>query len=81
MKGLNLLTFENALALVVSCEVLNLLYNLMQAHVLAHVLAILCQNVASMKLLKFFLSSDEGGFIEGWSSGIAKNLHMDQEIG
>jgi hypothetical protein len=48
MKGLNLLTFENALALVVSCEVLNLLYNLMQAHVLA----ILCQNVASIKLLK-----------------------------
>jgi len=53
------------------------LYNLMKAHVLA----ILCQNVASMKLLKFFLSRDEGGFIEGWSSGIVKNLHMDQEIG
>jgi hypothetical protein len=35
MKGLNLLTFENALALVVSCEVLDLLYNIMQAHVLA----------------------------------------------
>ncbi len=77
MKGLNLLTFENALALVVSCEVFNLLYNLMQAHVLA----ILCQNVASMKLLKKSLSRDEGGFIEGWSSGIAKNLHMDQETG
>jgi hypothetical protein len=61
MKGLNLLTFENALALVVSCEVFNLLYNLMQAHVLA----ILCQNVASMKLLKKSLSRDEGGFIEG----------------
>ncbi len=77
MKGLNLLTFENAPALVVSCEVLDFLYNLMKAHVLA----ILCQNVASMKLLKFFLSRDEGGFIEGWSSGIVKNLHMDQEIG
>jgi hypothetical protein len=53
----------------------------MQAHVLAHVLAILCQNVVTMKLLKKSLPRDEGGFIEGGSSGIAKNLHMDQEIG